>query len=892
MSDGDATPPRGGDDLSAEAWQQVRDLLARALRLEEPERSAYLDRACAHDPGLRAHVDRLTRADSRRHQLLDEPVDQLARRLAQQDEQAEELDPATLLGQQVGPFRVGSLLGRGGMGFAFRAERADGQFQHEVALKLLARHVRDPEVMSAFLRERQILAGLRHPYIATLHDGGITSDGRPWFAMELVEGTPLTAYCQAKQLGQEARLDLFDGVCAAVRHAHQNLIVHRDLKPSNILVTADGTVKLLDFGIARILDPSKQTGPDRLSALTPEYAAPEQREGGAITTSTDVYALGVVLREALTGERAVARAGAAALPSDLSAILDKATAYRPQDRYASVESFQDDVARFRAHLPVRARSASTVYRLGKFARRHRTGVGVATAAAALVTAGITTTLWQARRAAAAAARAEEVTALLQSVFEVSDPERAQGADISARTLLDQGTARIQQELSGQPDLRADMLLVLGRIYRKLGSHEQALALVQQALDAWGGGERGDDPRVATALNEVAQIRVEMGAYPEAAAPLEAALSMRRRLFGEADTAVATSMDNLAELRRRTGDLNAADSLARFALRVRRGALPEAHRDIAWSLNNLGVILRERGELDEAEALLRESLALRRRLYPEGHSEILVGLANLANLLRVRGHFGEAIDLQREALEGHLRVYGERHPITIGSWNNLASIQFQGGALQDAEAGFRTVIELWNSRGEASHPNAIASLSNLGVVLREQEKLVEARQVTRQAVDAWRSQLGPTHPNVAIALNNYALVLLETGELGEAERRLDEAWEIAAALPPAHAYRLSVATSLGTLRATEGRCAEARPLLEPVLERGPGAARPVEALLAQALCVQGDGQREAAEALLLEAHQALAAQPSKARIRAKVRAALVDLYTAWGQPERAAEYRGG
>jgi len=873
-------------ELSAHEWTHLKDLLAEYLRTPEREQATFAARRCGTDTALGARLTRLIQASEQAGSLLDRPIDDVVR--AWFDEPAPEqtedcLDP----GSRVGPFRVLRVLGQGGMGVAYLAERADGQFERQVALKLLRRRAERPSVREAFLRERQILARLQHPNIAALYDGGLTDDNRLWFAMEYIEGVPITRYCTEHTLSIESRLRLFGAAARAVRHAHEHLVVHRDLKPSNILVDHEGQVKLLDFGNAKTLGAvgaQEHARWGQLHALTPEYAAPEQFGQGPITTAVDVFALGVVLRELLSTHGATG--------PDLAAVVSRATAQAPEDRYSSVQSLVDDLERYRRGFPVLARRPSPVRRLALFARRNRGAVGAAAAVVSLLMAGLAATAWQARKAERAAVRADRVADLLVSVFEVSDPDQSQGNEISARQLLDRGSERMGRELADQPELRSDMRMVLANVYGKLGLRDQALQLIEQALATREALFGRRDARVAEALNTSAQVLMEQGEYDAAAARFDEALELRRGLLGERHPDVATTLDNRAELHRRSGDLLLADSLARDALDLRRALLGPEHRDIAWSLNNLGVIVREQGDYVEAGELFRTSLGMKRRLFAEEHSEVLLGLVNLANLLRLQREFEEAERLQREVLERHLELFGEDHPTTIGSLNNLASILYQSGSLEEAEARFRRITQLYEHRGESAHPNAVASLNNLAVVLRDQGALDESVAVSRQATEGWKQALGANHPNVGISLNNLALVLMAAGDAAEAETVLLEAREITHELPHTHVYRISVITSLGTLWQTTGRCSLAEPALLELLEtwQDDAGPRPAEALVALGRCRAAANRWAEAEALLSEGLEGLASQPSKRAAYAAVRAELAAAYDSLGRSQQAAELR--
>ncbi|MGH7466713.1 MAG: serine/threonine protein kinase, partial [Longimicrobiales bacterium] len=501
--------------------QRIEEIFEAALELPREQRSVWLASACSGDLELLGEVIALLEAHERTDGILERDPAHIVHQLEVESDE----------GRRIGPYRIAHELGRGGMGVVYLALREDGQFRHRVALKLLRGSADADELYRRFLAERQILASLQHPNISQLLDGGV-GDGRlPYLVMEYVEGVPITEYCDRHRLTLTARVRLFLEVCDAVHHAHKNLILHRDLKPSNILVTSTGQVKLLDFGIAKLLNPvlggveQPITRTDQ-RVLTPEYASPEQIRGDPLSTASDVYALGVVLYQLIAGQlpyklttrsaqeltdlicvreperpstvvaRAASAAGAAArdltaqrwqraLRGDLDAIAMMALRKEPARRYGSAELLAQDMARFLDGLPVLAQRGSRRYRMGKFLRRHR----IEAVAAMFVTASLLTgaglTLWQASvarserdRASTALAESEQalaqsnrISAFLTSLFEANDPTRALGGEVTASELLRRGSRQVDQ-LEDQPIVQATMFDVLGRVHRSLGEYAE------------------------------------------------------------------------------------------------------------------------------------------------------------------------------------------------------------------------------------------------------------------------------------------------------------------------------------------------------------------------------------------------------------------------------------
>ncbi|MGI9175684.1 MAG: serine/threonine-protein kinase [Rhodothermales bacterium] len=595
--------------MDAVRWKQIQTLFSEVLEQPPRERDSFLEEACSGDPDLLAELRSLLEADADAYSLLDSSaVNALA---LPADLLPEGVLPAA--GERVGPYRLVRRLGVGGMGTVYLAERADGQFEQTVALKLIKPGMDTEAVLARFQAERQILAQLDHPNIARLLDGGAGQDGRPYFAMEYVAGETVTDYCDARALSVAERLRLFEDVCAAVAYAHQNLVVHRDLKPSNVLVTEAGDgrpqVKLLDFGIAKLL-----TGEDEMAltrtgqrVLTPAYAAPEQLGDQAITTATDVYGLGVVLYELLVGRRpfedltrdaleeavlqtdpvrpsvavgqtseSVAEARSATserlkrrLRGDLDTVVLKALEKEPARRYASAEGLLADLRREREGVPILARPTTVGYRIRKFVARHRGGV-VAAVAIVLVLASViaayTNRLARERdRAQLEAEKATEVAAFLGGIFQSADPNDTQGDSALVRDVLDRGAARIRTELAGQPEVQASLMQVVGEVYTTLERYDQADSLLSAALVLKRALYPPAHEEIAATLVSLALLYDYTGDYAASDSLHQEALAMRRRLLGPNHPGVAEAMHGLAAVQYRNGHYAEADSLFKATL---------------------------------------------------------------------------------------------------------------------------------------------------------------------------------------------------------------------------------------------------------------------------------------------------------------------------------------
>jgi serine/threonine-protein kinase len=790
-------------------WTQIQTLFDAALERPPDERDAFLRAACTDAPDLLAEVRSLLAADADAHPLLDslalEAVALPAGLLP------EGILPAG--GERVGPYRVVRPLGRGGMGAVFLATRADGQFDQQVALKLIRGGAASTQIVRRFRSERQILARLNHPHVARLYDGGLTDDGQPYFAMEYVDGAPLGRYCDAHGASVDERIRLLRTVCTAVQYAHRRLVVHRDLKPSNILVTDDGTVKLLDFGIAKMLtgedeartDPAlTQTGH---AVMTPAYAAPEQIRGAPVTTATDVYALGVVLYELISGERPFDLEGRSpanierivceqspappsavapparrrALRGDLDTICLKALRTEPERRYASAEQLADDLTRYREGRPVAARPATARYRAAKFVQRHRQGVAAALGVVVLIAALVgfyTVQITQERdRAQLEAATATQVSAFLQDVFESSDPTQAMGDTVTVRAVLERGARRIDTELAEQPVVQARLLDVIGEVYLNLGRFDEAHPLLERGLD------------------------------------------VRREVLGDQHPDVAHSMDHLALLYEKTGEYEAAERLNREALSLRRALHGNDHPDVAESLNRLAGLLMNKGVYTEAEPLYRAALAIRqRRLGPE-HEEVAITLSDLALLLNRRGQFEEAETLARRALAVHRRTYeGKPHPTVAATLSVLGNILQNTEQYDGAEAVYREALATSRAlHGDEPHPQIAADLDNLAGLLRIQGSYARAEPLLREAHALDRHLHGDEHPNVASSLHSLALLLDDLGRPAEAAASFAETLRILrATVGTEHPYVAVTLSNFGMLHVRQADYAAAEPLLRESL----------------------------------------------------------------------------
>ena len=915
--------------MTPERWQQLKPLFFEALDRPPEARAAFLDQRCGSDAALRAELEGLlAAAEEDAPTILDASPEDLAHLV---ETEAGALPSPALVGQTVGPYRIVREIGRGGMGAVYLAERAD--VDKHVALKLVRHHLADPGAVRRFLDERRILARLDHPNVARLLDAGMTGDGTPFFAMDYVDGRPLTDYCDRRQLTVGDRLALFAEVCEAVRYAHQNLVIHRDLKPSNILVAEDedgrSRVKLLDFGIAKLIeDDAGEAGLTRpgmtrtgLRAMTPAYAAPEQVRGRAVTTATDVYALGMLLYELLAGRRpyeverrtagevervicgtqpvkpsvAAGRAhrrpggdGSAEtttlevvsaarsteparllrrLRGDLDVVCMKALAKEPAERYPSAEALLEDLRRHQAGLPIEARPSTVGYRVRRFVARHRLGVASAVATAGLIAALIGFYTWRlagerdrvARerdRAEHELARSEAVTGFLMDLFEAGDPAESLGETLTVYDLLERGAARAGA-LEEEPLVQAQMLEVIGSVYRKLGDSDPAQPLLERALAIRRAtlGETHLD--VASSLDSLASLRQAGGDYDAAETLFRQALAIRRQLLGETHLDVTASMNNLALLLQYKGDHGEAETLHRQVLALRRQSLGAEHARTVTSMHNLAALLHRKGSYDEAETLFRQVLAADRATLGDTHPDLANDAHNLGLLLIDKGDYGEAEALLKESRSMLRKTLGNEHPKVAGSLAAVAMLLTEQGRYDEAEEHLRQALAIYRAKLGESHPYTLVGRKNLGVVLTRKGGHAAAEALLRQTLAMHREQDEAKQPRTARVERALADVLAARGEHAAAEPLYRQALATQRELLPAD--HLNIADTLGglaALHAARGDTAAAEQLYRQALaiqrqrlQSHPKLAATLKAL-AGVLAARGDPT--AAEPLYREA----------------------------------------
>ncbi len=836
--------------------QQIAEVVKAALERERAEWPVFLDEACAGDPEMRGEVDELLQFQDAASQFIEEDAVHLAAKALARDPEVSSLAP-------IAGYQILSRIGVGGMGEVYLAE--DQQLHRKVALKLVRRAVASEEMLHHFKREQHLLASLNHPNIAQLYGGGVSADGIPFFAMEYVEGERLDEYCDGRRLPTKERLQLFRKVCSAVTYAHQHLVIHRDLKPANIRVTPEGEPKLLDFGIAKLLDSEDAQGGGRTltlqGAMTPEYASPEQVAGGSITTASDVYSLGVVLYELLTGQRPyrlksgapneIARAITEQAPErpstavtrrdptsaqsairnpkflrgDLDNIVLMAMRKEPPRRYASVAQFSEDLRLHLEGLPVIARKDTVAYRAGKFIRRNKLGVAAAALVFLTLVAGIVGTAWQAKIAKAArdravrqASKAERVTTFLQNVLGFSDPgwassnpNRNREATIS-EAMMEAGR-RAEIELANEPEALAAVHFTIGTSYR-----------VQ-------------------------------GRFPEAEPHLRKALEIRRRILGPANLETAQSMIALAEWCVLNGRHAEAEPLFRDAIPIFRAA-----HDAKWltiALNDYGVLKSGLGDNAGAEKLLREGLQISTELTGTERAPRAMIYGVLGAVRRDQGDLTGGAEFLEKAIAEHRALAGEPRSEMAFALINLASIRLLQSDYDRAESLLREAYELFRKTMGENHQSTATPLMTLAELYYRRENYEEAKTEIEHAMQIQQTALPPDSIDLCWSRLTLGKILMRTGGLAEAE---------------------------STLRSVIARLEQSYPADHPGVAAAHGALGE---------CLVLEKRYAEAEPLLLDSYKIFQARVGSSDPRAEsARVRLLKLYEAWEKPAEAARYRSG
>ncbi|MGA7306603.1 MAG: serine/threonine-protein kinase [Rhodothermales bacterium] len=838
--------------MDRDRWDRLKLIFDEAYDKSAGERTEYIRQACGDDVELLADIQSLLAEEDSVHSMLDGVA----------LDASEALTSLSREGTQIGPYILVRKLGIGGMGEVYLAERSDGQFEHQVALKLIRGGIHSEHILARFRSERQILARLEHPNIARLLDGGLTDEGQPYFVLEYVDGKPIDEFANSHELRIDDRLALFDQVCRAVTYAHANLVVHRDLKPSNILVTEDGRVKLVDFGIAKVLSEED----DGLSitrtgavVMTPAYASPEQARGEPIGTSSDIYSLGVVLYELLTGLRpyevdssnpvsaarviceatperpssAVTHATGSAttthgsdtgrlrrlLSGDLDVICLKALRKEPARRYMTSDELGEDLRRFLSGRPIEARSESVSYRMGKFVKRHRWGAALSSFALILITSltvFYTTRLAEERdRAQVEAEKARQVADFLKQVFSVSNPSQNPGETLTAREVLDQGAARLEEDLADQPEVLADMLEVLADVYAGLGMYNEDVSFSSKALAIRQKLFQPPSREIAMSLKSVGNAYRNAGNLAKADSLNMLSVAMWDQLPPGVDLAIALNDAGLTAAY--AGDPLRADSLLTRSIELRKKLTGADNLELGAAYNNLSLVKKSEGKYAEADTLLGEVIRLLRLSDNDERPHLSIALKNRADLQRTLGNFQRAESLFDESIAMSRALYDPGHPAIGVALKNYGRLLIEMKEFDKARTAITEAYRILDGALGPEHPNTISALSRLSDLYLELGDFAVADSLRQITLAKNREQVGPVHPRIAEDLTSMANSYLKQGRyeeaLGVEKEAKDMLVKIHGAVHPdvAKILYLQGETMLGL-----GRKQEAKQLLEEAL----------------------------------------------------------------------------
>lgn len=779
--------------------------MTAALDLPESSRPGFLSEVCGSNNELRQQIEDLIQSYEESDSFLEDSV------AATASDALGAISPTK--GDHIGHYQITGLIGHGGMASVYCAERIDDQFRQQVAIKILRSGFgTSAEMLTRFRAERQILASLTHPNIARLFDGGITASGLPYLVMEYIEGTTIEVFATDQQLTVRERLSLFRQVCAAVQYAHQNLIVHRDIKPANVMVTGDGTPKLLDFGIAKLLRPDALGGPvastrpaERL--MTPEYASPEQVRGEAITTATDLYGLGALLYELLTGKRpfpaekltpanleriicetaperpsvAAAKSGRPGfekLSTDLDSIVLKAMHKEPGRRYASATELSEDVNRYLQGFPITARTDSWTYTAGKFFSRHK----LACAAAALFV--LTTTALsiglaiQATLAKREAQTANQVSDFLVNLFEFSRPDQTLGKISYGRDLVDLGAQRVLgRELAGQPAVQARLLDMLGTTYRELGVLDRADQLLTQAYRIRTRLFGRESEAAAETLQTLAEIASDRGNLREAGKDYEEVLRVYTKTRGRVDEKTAEVIDDIGELRWTFGDFSAAKRDYLEAIDIATKLKGPDDWLVQNAKNDLQSVLADEGEYLQAESLARQVLATEIRTVGPSNPTVGLTLNNLGYILAQMSRYKEAEATFQQALDLRRKVEGHEHPAIALSLNNLGWMARELGNYGNAEELGKQALAMATKLEGAEAPDSIVCQGQLGLTMLAEKKVERARELLQPLLTARLAMGNPNDPSLAENYDRMGQVELASSNLQQAREDFEHALAI-------------------------------------------------------------------------------------------------------------------
>ncbi len=939
--------------MTHEQRQKAIEIFDATLELEPDQRNAFIDDRCKDDHTVRNEVLALLASYEKTDHFLEPPVRAAAFELLS------DFTHSGFIGQQIGSYTLTSLIATGGMGTVYLAEPIPPSNENNnVAIKLIRRGMASPDILQRFHKECQTLAGLEHENIARQLEGGISDQGIPYLAMEYIDGLPIDQYCDNNNLSVQQRLELFRKVCSAVQYAHQNLIIHRDIKPSNILILQNGTPKLLDFGIAKLIQPTNtditmtvtSTG---LQMITPQYASPEVIRQMPASTAMDVYSLGLLLYELLTGRRAynikhqlpheierlICETDPPApssivtqayefyrsdgttrkltaedislirrlnpfdlrrvLRGDLDTVILKALHKDPKRRYPTVEQLSQDIERFLSGFGVLAQKDSLGYRAQKFIKRNK-----ALALASLIIfisliGGITGTTWglfqakhEAARARKEAVKAQQINLFLQDMLASVDPDEG-NRDILVREVLDLSSRRIDQEFANLPEVKASIQHTIGRTYLNLGLHQDAQPHLQAALDLRKKNHPQNHPEIAESLLLYGEMLFFNDKHDEALAVLDEARTMYEKLFGNRHETIVKVLNAIARVHDNAGRYEESIKMFRQSLTICQSLHPDNHADTTDTMEKLSVALSNHGQYEKAIELSRKSLQMNQNIFHAEHPRIATNLKVLALALQRGNKNKESESLYRQALALYQTIYGHTHPDIARILNNLGVLISDQGKIQEAQSMLQEALDMRRSLYGNDHHSVAVTLQNLATIMTAEL----AEPLLRESLEISRNRLGNDHPNVAQILSNLGANLYSRGLYEEATPLYRESLAIFKKRLPENHFKLSYPMlGLGNTLLRKGEHELAHSLLLESLRlrklRFPDH-HPAVLIVTTSMgqCLTHSGKYEQAQSMLINSHEQLKTQLGASHeLTRKALSALIQLYETWDQKEKLAQYQ--
>lgn len=804
--------------LKIERLNRVKELFDKAIIINQKERDSFLEMECGNDIALKNEVLSLIASLNNTKDFLEEPLT-----ISEKDKN-NFVDP--YIGKQIGSYIIDGEAGVGGMGVVYSGKRNDKEFEQQVAIKILKHGITSEYLLKRFQIERQTLANLQHPNIARLLDGGRTVDGLPYLIMEFIDGIPITQYCNENNLSIEQKLKIFRDVCSAVQYAHQNLVIHRDLKPGNILITTDGNVKLLDFGIAKLIDEELVDYSDGLTKtgiwhLTPEYASPEQIKGEKITTASDVYSLGVLLYQILTGfqpykitnnspasiskiiteeiiikpsdklkqtvitndvNKILLEKNYKHLKGDLDNIVLKAMNKDPHRRYVSVEQMSEDIRRHLTGLPVIAQKDTAGYRLNKFIKRHKVGFITSVGVICILITSLVAIMWQANiatkerdNAKLETKKVESVNNFLQEMLSSADPTEV-GRDVKVYDILHKSALSIEKNFSSQPEIEAAIQKTIGVTFTNLGEYDEAKPHLERAVHLNEIVYGKENFHTGESYHALALYYHWIGDLKAADSLYRKGLKIFRTDYNTPKRSLAGAINDFAILKYDFADYHEAKKLHQESLDLYLKYVGENDEDVSSVYNNLAIILQEEKDLDKAEEYFNKALKINIELLGENRPEISTNYNNLAFICIDKNQFDKAEEYFMKSLDLKIKYYGQEHSIVGFAYSNLSAMQERMGKIDKAENNAILSIKNLEKSVNQNHIWLGLAYFRFTKVLIDKGEYKTALNYIQKTLNIQYKNYDEDHPNLISSISELGVIQFHLNNLTEAEKNLVKGYD--------------------------------------------------------------------------------------------------------------------